>query len=107
MWVMGARTSHAPILIYSLKSTVDHEAEKFINVFFLICYDLKFRDFSAGEDVCKRYILGKFGFEIQSVSFTCYQFYLTAAAIYYLEKFFNVFNIGYFHFCFSFKNFII
>ena len=78
---------------YSLRSAVDHEAEKFVDIFFLICNDLKFRDFSAGEDICKRYVLGKFGFEVQSVSFTCYQFYFAFTAIYYFKKFVNVFNI--------------
>ena len=69
------------------KSTVDHEAEKFVDIFFLICYDLKFRNLSAWEDVCKRYILGQFGFEVQSVTFTCYQFNFALAAVYYFKNF--------------------
>lgn len=83
--------------ISSSGSAVDHEVQQSVHVLFLRCDDLHLGDLAVGKDICQGYILGQFGFQIQSVTLASHQLHAALAAIYYAEKFVYVFDILNFH----------
>ena len=61
--------------------SVDHKSDQTVCIFFLVCDDLKLRDLTIGENIRHRYILGKLGFQVQSVSLSRHQFYSAFALV--------------------------
>ena len=76
---------------------VHHEMDQLHDIVCLVGNEFHFGDLTAGEDIRKRYILGKLGFQIQAVALAGHEFHTSAAAVDGLKKSFYICNVCNFH----------